>query len=433
MVALAGMTIAMSAQALEFKTTLEAEARAFYEADGSPVPASGSATVELFQAWDDEHQRIVGEFFGRYDDEDDARTHDDVRELYWQVIGDEFEFRLGARRVYWGVVESRHLVDIVNQTDLVEDIDSKSKLGAPMMNLALVHDWGVVDFLLLPYQRARTYPGPDGHPRLPFPVAADEARYESPQRQHHLDYAVRYAGSFGGIDVGLAWFDGTARDPHLLGCLRRGATVAGTAVAPDGPNCNPSAPQGDPLTALLQQAGLAPSDQQIRAEAASQVVLVPYYDRLRQASLDAQWIIDSLALKAEALRRERSNRDTYAFVGGFEWSFGNVPWLNADAGILGEYLRDQDNEALGVLYDDELFAGLRLTFNDEASSQVLAGITGDRSNFRSRFGGIEASRRLGNDWRVALKARMFAEIPDDSIAKFLEKQDFVTVSVERFF
>ena len=116
-------------QAIEFKPKLEAEGRYFYDAedeDGdAPLLGSVAGTLELFHGWDDNHQRIVGEFFGRWDENDDERTHGDVRELYYQQSGDTFEFRLGARRVFWGVTESRHLVDIVNQSDFVENISNE--------------------------------------------------------------------------------------------------------------------------------------------------------------------------------------------------------------------------------------------------------------------------------------------------------------------
>ena len=439
MTMLTGMTLVFPAHALEFKATLEAEGRAFWQAEGHPIPAAASATIEIFHGWDNDHQRIKGEFFGRYDDSDEARTHDDVRELYYQVIGEDFEFRLGARRVYWGVAESRHLVDIINQSDLVEDLDAKAKLGAPMMNLALVHDWGVVDFFLLPYARARTFPGPGGHPALPFPVNANEALYESPQQQRHLDYAARYTGSFGPLDFGVGGFDGTAREPHLLPCLRRGSTLGGAPRGTEnGPNCNLASltqSSGGPVdvTPILQQFGLAPSDAQLQQEARNNLVLVPYYDRWRQVSLDAQYLIESLALKMEALHRARQTGGSYAAVAGFEYNFGDVPLLGADVSVLGEYLYDEDDEGLNALFDDEVFAGTRFGFNDVAGTSILAGVIADRDNFRSRLASIEAARRLGDDWRLALKARLFAEIPDDSAAKFLEKQDYVTLSLERFF
>jgi hypothetical protein len=50
-------------------------------------------------------------------------------------------------------------VDIINQTDLVENIDGEDKLGQPMVHFSYFGDWGVVDFFLLPYLRERTYPG----------------------------------------------------------------------------------------------------------------------------------------------------------------------------------------------------------------------------------------------------------------------------------
>jgi len=72
--------------------------------------------------------------FVRLDSRDDRRTHGDLREAYWQHIEDQWTLLIGVNRVFWGVAESNHLVDIINQTDLVEDIDGEDKLGQPMFN-----------------------------------------------------------------------------------------------------------------------------------------------------------------------------------------------------------------------------------------------------------------------------------------------------------
>ena len=89
-----------------------------------------------------------------------------LREAYWayedwSYKGTEIELLVGINKVFWGVTESVHLVDIVNQTDLVEDLDQEDKLGQPMVNLALQHDWGLLNIYLLPYFRERTFPGID--------------------------------------------------------------------------------------------------------------------------------------------------------------------------------------------------------------------------------------------------------------------------------
>ena len=432
-VATAALIAAAPAHALDFKPKLEAEGRWFFEADGQPVLGSASATLEIYQDLGEGKQRIVGEFFGRWDENDDARTHADVRELYYHAIGDDFEFRLGSRRVFWGVTESRHLVDVINQSDFVENVDSEDKLGQPMMNLALIRPFGTVDLFLLPYARARTFPGADGHPRLPYPVAADEARYEADPEQWNLDYAVRYVNAFGPLDLGVSWFDGNAREPRLVGCVRRGADSP-TVSNPGAPNCE------FPYTASFRQPPLTIPPQtpeqvaaQFAAEVQQNIVLVPHYDLLRQASVDAQYVFGNTALKVEALRRHQLDEWTWAAVSGFEYTFGDVGGSGADVGVLAEYLFDEKDDGLGVLADDDVFVGSRLALNDVAGTTALAGVVGTRKEFGSRLYLVEVSRRLTDEWRLAGEARLFEDMPAGSLEAFLEDQDFLTVTLERFF
>lgn len=432
---LAALLAAAAAPAIEFKPKVEAEGRWFfqYEPEGQPVLGAAAATVELYHGWDDGKQRIVGELFQRYDENDEARTHGDVRELYYQVIGDDFEFRLGARRVFWGVTESRHLVDVINQSDFVENIDNEDKLGQPMLNVAFIRGIGTIEVFLMPYQRARTFPGAEGFPRLPLEVHAHEARYESGREQTRLDGALRYAGSFGPLDVGVAYFDGTAREPRLLPCVRRGAS--GTTLSnPGAPNCE------YPYTAsfVAPPPTIPPqTPDQIAARFAAEVqanlVLVPHYDRLRQASVDAQYVIGSLALKLEALGREQRGDRTWAAVTGFEYTLGDVRGSGADIGLLAEYLYDEKDDFLGVLADDELFVGSRVALNDVPGTQFLGGVIASREDFGNRLYGIEASRRLGDDWKLSLESRLFSRMPGDLVGNTLRDQDFVMLALERFF
>lgn len=434
MAGLAALLAATPAPAVEFKPKVEAEARWFYqyEPGGAPVLGSAAATVEVFHGWADNKQRVVGEFFQRYDENDDARTHGDVRELYYQLIGDDFEFRLGNRRVFWGVTESRHLVDVINQSDFVENIDGEDKLGQPMMNLALIRELGTFDVFLLPYQRARTFPGVDGYPRLPYPVLAHEALYESAREQTHLDYALRYVGSFGPLDVGLAWFDGTAREPRLLPCVRSGANGTYSQNPGPRPNCDIAATfvMPGPFPPPPPEAEIR---RQFEAEVRANLVLVPFYDRLKQVSLDAQYVVGSTAFKLEALRRQQQARWTWGAVTGFEYTMGDVLSSGADVGLIAEYLYDEKDEGLGVLADDELFVGSRLALNDVAGTQLLAGVIASRKDLRSRLYGIEASGRLNDDWRLALESRLFSRLPEDGFEAFLGDQDFAMVTLERFF
>ena len=66
--------------------------------------------------------------FFRLDSSDGERTHLDIRELLWQSYGDTWEVRAGLGKVFWGVTESQYLVDVINQTDLVESPDGEDRL-----------------------------------------------------------------------------------------------------------------------------------------------------------------------------------------------------------------------------------------------------------------------------------------------------------------
>jgi hypothetical protein len=421
------------AQAIEFRPRIEGEGRWFYEAenadDDAPLLGSAAGTLEFHHDWEGD-RRLAGELFYRYDDNDGSRTHGDVRELYYQQSGEAFEFRAGARRVFWGVTESRHLVDIVNQSDFVENISNELKLGQPMMSLAFIGDLGTTEFFLMPYQRARTFPGEKGYPRFPLPVYESEAQYESRHEQEHVDYAVRYSGSFGPVDLGLGWFDGTGREPRLQPCVPTGAGGQYWSGSPDGPTCPPTAVTVTPPPPIPPP----PPDwpQQVAAEVAAVTGLVPFYDLWQQASIDAQVVAGSMAWKLEAAWRDTAGRTTWGSVAGFEYTFGDVRGSGIDIGVLGEWLWDEKRDALNVLFDDELFAGVRLALNDVAGTTLLAGVLADREDGTMRRYGLEASRRLTDDWKLTGELRAFSKWPDDNTA-FLADQDFLTVTLERYF
>ena len=151
----------------------------------------------------------------RLDGQDHKRTHFDLREAYWRRVGEQWDVLIGLNKVYWGVTESRHLVDMINQVDGVEDIDEEDRLGQPMINVSTQRSWGSVDLFLLTGFRERTFAGSDGRPRSALPVDTDDATYESGAEDKHIDYAVRYTHVLGDWDIGAQFFYGTGREPHF--------------------------------------------------------------------------------------------------------------------------------------------------------------------------------------------------------------------------
>jgi len=322
--------------------------------------------------------------FYRHDSRDEARSHFDIREAYWLYIADDWEVLTGINKVFWGVTESRHLVNIINQNDLVEDLDGEDYLGQPMVNFAKQTDFGRLSLYALPGFRERSFSGMSGRFRGPLVVDTDNARYESGAKEKHIDVAARWSHYFGDWDVGLSHFYGTGREPRLV------ANAAGTK-------------------------------------------LEPHYDLINQTGLDVQYTDEAWLWKFEAIMREGQGKTFAAATGGFEYTFYQVMDSAADIGALVEYHYDGRNyEAPAVAFDNDIFAGLRLSLNDIQDTAVLAGFSVDPDTAES-FYNLEAERRIGNDYTVELRARFFggADVGEDGFP--LADDDYIQIRFSRYF
>ena len=325
--------------------------------------------------------------FFRLDSGDQERTHLDIRELTYLWLKEDFELRVGVRKVFWGVTEFIHLIDIVNQTDLVESVDTEDKLGQPMVNFSVSRDWGMVDIFWMPFFRERTFVGTGG--RLRGASVVDEARtqYESAAEEWHSDWALRYSHTFGDIDMGLSQFVGTNRDPTLL----------------DGTDSN-----GDDIK-------------------------IPTYEQIKQTSLDVSYVVGEWLWKLESLYRTgQGNEDYFAWAGGFEYTSVGVLESNMDLGFVGEWLYDDREDDADTAFENDIAGGLRLTVNDAASSEALLGWVQDVDT-SARLLFLEASRRFGNNWLLNIEMRLSLDQPDSDFLFDQRKDDLFQTELFYYF
>ena len=399
--------------AVELGGRFELEARGFTQSPAHPGQnrhgLSLAVQPELHHAFDDGRQSLLFTPFLRLDTADEERTRFDVRELLYQRVFDSAELRIGIGRVFWGVTESRHLVDVVNQTDLVENVDREEKLGQPLVNLALVRDWGTLDLFVLPGFRERTFPGREGRLRSEPFVDTGRATYESGASRRRIDYALRWSHAIGDFDVGLAHFHGTSRDPRLL-----------PVPAAGGPA---SVPRSDGETALSETP--APP-------AMGGPVLAPRYDVVHRTSLDLQATRGAWLWKLEALHESGRKPAWIAWVAGFEYTRFGINESAADLGLLVEHLFDGRGGSSPQPFENDVFAGLRLAFNDEAGAEVLGGIIHDVEGDATALN-LEASRRIGERWTIDLEARAWAGVDHGDPLFALHRDDYVQVTLSRFF
>lgn len=380
--------------ALDFRGSLGVEARYFmYDNEVQP-----SLFVEPEWYWQNEQSNssITFKPFARWDETDQERSHQDIRELFFQYASDQFELLVGINKIYWGVTESQHLVDVINQTDYLEGFDGEDKLGQPMIQFTSIRDWGVMDFFVLPYFREREYAGDDGHFNFEqklgaqlFHAQVNDAVYESKDEKQHLDAAFRYSHSLGNWDFGLSYFDGTQRNPYL-----------------NFSNPNPST---------------------------EEISLTPYYAQMQQFGVDLQATLGAWLWKAEIISRSVMDDQYIATTAGFEYTFYGVNESGADLGLLFELNQSDDEQLAQSAAQNDLFIGGRYTWNDEQSSEILFGISQDLENASSYAAKIEASRRIGDNYKFTVDSWFFNS---DSITDPLfgiKNEDFVQLAVEYYF
>ncbi|NRA37541.1 MAG: hypothetical protein HRU15_05335 [Planctomycetes bacterium] len=367
-----------------------AESSGWVAAQGQYFPSTGAqgqetavlslaAQPEFYHAFADSAWESTLELFGRWDQEDEERSHVDIREAHALGIYENWEFKFGISKEYWGATEFAHLVDVINQTDIVENIDGEDKLGQPMLKASWYRTWGSIETFILPYFRERNFPGVHGRfITTPQPVNIKRASYESSAEEWHTDAAVRFNGAFDRFDLGVAAFVGTSRDPLIY--------------------------------------------------IANNEDLIPHYEQMSQYSVDftmpvAQWLI-----KAEGLYRDATS-DSYSTVtGGFEYTQVGVMNSDADLGILAEYIWDERGQQAMTFLQNDIFVGLRLSMNDTQDTALLFGVVQDLDDSGYLLN-LEFERRLNDSFKIEVQARAFEDAATTDPVYAFRRDDYIQVEI----
>jgi len=371
-----------------------------------------SLELEVFTAWDNDAQSITFKPFFRQDEMDDERSHGDIRELIWNKLTDDYELKLGIGKVFWGVTESAHLVDIVNQSDSVESIDGEQKLGQPMVQVLLEREWGNLDLFVLPYFRERTFAGSDA--RLSPGANYQDAIYESSDEENNVDLAVRWSHYWDELEYAVSVFHGTSREPTLGRDFTTGE-------------------------------------------------FFPYYSEITQLGVELQYLNEGWAWKFEGVARDGMLESAYfgpdlgldvdcltclagnplnlyvatadhyfATAAGFEYTQVGIWETRIDLGWVAEHIYDsrQEKASFGAFEHDVLLA-TRWAANDDADSTLLVGVVYDYE-FEDYSVSIEGNTRLFDGLSMAVEARVFAPASDNVAQYGFRDEDFVKLTLSYY-
>lgn len=373
-------------QAFEARGKITTEASLFMQSPAYDEQAYHSGALnfeaEAFHHLNDQTQLNI-ELFSRIDSNDRQRPHLDLRACSIQSTSNGLNFLVGLDKVFWGVTEFVHLVDIINQVDLVASFDYEEKLGQPMILGSKELDWGTIEFYYLPFFRPRNFPGAKDRLRSTDVIDEDKAVYESQAKKTHPDFALRYSHTWENIDLGLAHFIGTSREPVFL-------------FTEDQPSP------------------------------------APYYQQIGQTSIDVQLVAGNWLWKLEALYRTGHAESYGAMTGGFEYTLVNPLQMEMDIGFIAEYVYDQRSDETFSPYDNDLMLGLRLSSYDVAGTTVLCGLIQDLEK-RSTLFTLEASRRIGNSLSIDLTGVFFIEVDTTDPSYWYRDDSHLTFKITYYF
>lgn len=314
-----------------------------------------------------------------------GRSKVDLKEMSWSRRLGESTLDVGITRLFWGVTESRHLINVINPPDLALDYSGETTLALPLLRYDLPTSLGRLEWILAPWEREPRYPGNRGRPRTSLPV---QAEIQHPDGRPAA-FAVRLtlAGN-GAYDAHLYHFQGLDREAVLT-----------------------------PRFPLL-----GPPD-----------ALIASRQAIRQWGADLQVPWGNLLIKAEALLRQGYSRSFGAAVAGGEYTWSGVANSAADLGLLGE-LQYDDRPADAPLapMKQAFYAGLRLALNDPASTEMLFGLL-QANETHARIWRGEFRRRLGDDYTLEGRLDVFSKVKEEPALTAYARDTVLELRLARHF
>ena len=335
---------------------------------------------EIYVDWDNGNQLIQFEGFARLNQYDIEQTHWDIRELYYQDIIANWELSVGIKQIYWGFTESNHLVDIINQDDLLEGNGVANKLGQSMIHVSTYSEMGTVDVILMRGFNPIQFPGSKGRLRPPFDLDYTSTNYESEDGVDNTDFAIRWSHNINAIDLGVSYFKGTSRTPFFT-------TNDGVSFAPN-------------------------------------------YELINQTGLELQASLGSMLWKLEAIQRTSDRKIIRAYTLGGEYTL--ITESGYDLGLLAEYNYDDRGAEYITGLNDDIFVGFRIALNDKQSTSFLGGMNKDNENGTISYF-AEALRRLGDSWKIKVKALGFKDVAENEFLYLIRKDGYVELSLIKYF
>ena len=327
----------------------------------------------------------------RYDHHDKERSLFDISQGYFLYFNDHSEFKIGKEKVFWGVTELKNLVDIINSPDEASG-EEKSKLGQSLISYSYINNkFGFIDLIYMPLFHEPTKVGKNGRLRLNLPTQNYNTSYEGGAGRKIPSWAIKWQNSFRETDISLQLFRGTSRNGSTLPKLENG-----------------------------------------------EIKYFAGYERITQIGSFLQSIFGPIIFKFEGIRRngqkntlyERENY--YSYITGIEYVVTRPFDKIWDLNIFAEYSNDDRGSNSNDIFQNDLFIGTRINFNDVQGTEFTQMLTLDL-NGDGNTGNLEISTRLKDSVRIAANYTSYWSVNNKDTLYSFRRDNYLGIKITNYF
>ena len=318
--------------------------------------------------------------FARLDQYDNKRTHAEIRDLYWHFNSGKWELNAGVKTISWGKTESNHLVDIINQYDLLEGRNLEYKLGQPLIHTAYTTQKGTLELYLTTISRELRFPGEKGRLRPGFDIDYRNTEFDRKNGKYIPDAALRFSKSIKSFDFAVAHFYGTGRLPFF--------------------------------------------------KKSDADVFIPRYEEINQTGIELQWLKGPFAVKAEAIHQSSSRQNIEAATLGIEYNtfYKSGPELK----WLLEYTYDKRGREQISGMNNDIFGAINLNLNDKQGTNLMLASTVDLK-YGTTILYLKAEKRFGESWKLHLISNYILNSYTEDFYYLIRKDSFLEIDLLYFF
>ena len=327
----------------------------------------------------------------RYDRYDKNRSLFDFKENNLTYYYNDIQLKAGISEVFWGITESKNLVDIINPKD-VTDGDQKAKLGQTMLAFSNYSEkFGILDFYYLPFFKNSSQIGEEGRLRLSKPIENYNIVYEGGAGSKVPSWALKWEHSFRFFDFSLQGFRGNSRESSTIGKLEN-----------------------------------------------LQLKYFQGYERISQIGTYFQVISGPIIYKLEAIKRngqknaKNIRENFFSYTLGLEHLINNLFENKWDLTSFIEYHNDDRNGDSTDILQNDLFLATRLNFNNIDGTEFLTSITLDTDG-GGNTSTVELSSRITDNIRVTGSYNSYWSANEKDILYSFRRDNYFSINIINYF